>query len=195
MIAWLKGTITEKTPSNVVLDVNGVGYRLFITLSTYEKLPDNGCEAQLHAVTIAREDALHLYGFFEADEKEMFLKLISVTKVGPKLACQVLSGLNAEGVRRAILIGDQDSLSRAPGIGRKTSERIIMELKEKLGPPLEATPAEQNINEAVAALENLGYKRTLAHKTVSKVARKKADAELSELIRESLKELSPMSNS
>jgi len=185
VIAWLKGKVLRKTFSDVVLDVHGVGYRLFITLATYENLPSEGGEVALEVVTVAREDALHLYGFHNADEKEMFLKLVSVTRVGPKLACQALSGITAGRMRNAIRSADADILSRAPGIGKKTAERIVMELKDKLGPPLETavTPAD----DAVAALENLGYKRALAFKAVEKTVRKNPSIDLGELIRESLK--------
>jgi len=188
MIARLKGKVIRKTFSEVLLDVHGVGYRLFITLATYENLPSEGGEAALEAVTVAREDALHLYGFHDADEKEMFLKLVSVTRVGPKLACQALSGISAGRMRNAIRNADADILSRAPGIGKKTAERIVMELKDKLGPPLEtaATPAD----DAAAALENLGYRGAQARKTVEQIVRQNPSIDLGELIRESLKTLS-----
>lgn len=192
MIAYLRGALLEKTPQTAVMDVNGVGYRLFITLSGYESLPPAGQQAQMHTVTIAREDALHLYGFADKAEKEMFLKLISVTRIGPKLACAILSGIRPDALINAVAGGDKTRLSKVPGVGGKTAERIIMELKDKLGPmtPVAegaATP-DRNVADAVAALVNLGYQKAQAEKAAQKAA--EDSATLAELIRKSLKLLS-----
>ncbi len=193
MIGWLKGTVLDKSPSNLLLNVNSVGYRLFITLSTYEKLPAKGLGTELYTVTVSREDALHLYGFADMDEKEMFLKLISVTRVGPKLACQALSGTTAGEMRKAIAKGDHIALSKRPGIGKKTAERIIMELKDKIGETAidEALPHGDAGEDAVAALENLGYKKAESMKAVAKVLKEDGSVELSAIIRGALKLLSP----
>jgi len=132
MIAWLKGRLLEKKPAELLLDVNSVGYRLFITFPTYESLPAIGSTTELYTVTVAREDSLTLYGFSSTNEKELFLKLTSVTRIGPKLALQALSGMNVDKMRVAIIKSDVGTLSQTPGIGKKTAERIVMELKDKL---------------------------------------------------------------
>ncbi|MBI5178869.1 MAG: Holliday junction branch migration protein RuvA [Nitrospinae bacterium] len=192
MIAFLRGTLLEKSPQTAVMDVNGVGYRLFITLSGYESLPQAGQPAQMHTVTIAREDALHLYGFADKAEKEMFLKLNSVTRIGPKLACAILSGIRPDALANAVAAGDKTRLSKVPGVGGKTAERIIMELKDKLGPAVvtaegAATP-DRDVSDAVAALVNLGYQKAHAEKAALKAA--EDSTTLAELIRKSLKLLS-----
>ncbi|GMT42815.1 MAG: Holliday junction ATP-dependent DNA helicase RuvA [bacterium] len=191
MIAYIKGTVVEKTPQYAVIDVNGVGYRLFITLDSYETLPEPGGRAELHAVTISREDAMHLYGFSNRPEKDMFLKLITVSRIGPKLACSILSGVKPDALQRAIVTRDTASFARIPGIGKKTAERIIMELKDKFEPGVYAAPltgADLNISDAVAALVNLGYKQPQAQKTVSDVFNKNPGLELGDLIRKSLQQ-------
>ncbi len=194
MIAFLRGALLEKTPQQAVVDVGGVGYRLFITLGGYEMLPAVGQPAQIQTVTVVREDAFLLYGFADKAEKEMFLKLISVTRIGPKLACAVLSGMKPDALRNAVVGGDKTSLSKIPGVGGKTAERIIMELKDKFGPqlsPVDGAPAAgQNMLDAVAALVNLGYQKAHAEKAVVKVGEENQGSDLASLIRKSLKELS-----
>ena len=193
MIAYLKGTLIEKSPQEAVIDVGGVGYRVFITLNCYDSLPQPGGTAELPTVTISREDALHLYGFADSEERRMFKKLITVSRIGPKLACGILSGTKSDDLKRAIVTQDKESFSRIPGVGAKTAERIIMELKdkfagEKASPPL--TGAERNSADACAALINLGYKNTAAQKAVAEAAKENSGGELAELIRKSLKILS-----
>lgn len=192
MIAYLKGTLIDKTPQYAVIDAGGVGYRAFITLNCYDALPEAGEKAELHTITIAREDILHLYGFSDRMEKEMFLKLISVSRIGPKLACSILSGAKPDILCNAIVTQDKDAFSRMPGVGKKTAERLIMELKDKLEPTLlEAAPtAGTDASDAIAALLNLGYKETRARMVVSKILDEHPDARLSELIRKSLQKLS-----
>lgn len=193
MIAFLHGKLLEKTPQHAVIDVGGVGYRVFVTLNGYESLPLPGGDVKLHTVTISREDALHLYGFGEAEEKEMFLKLITVSRIGPKLACSILSGVTVDRLRSAIASRDKESFSKIPGVGPKTAERIIMELKDKIGPEIGKvveTDSDKNVSDATAALVNLGYQKTKAQAVVMKVKSENPDIELGDLIRKSLKSLS-----
>jgi len=192
MIAYLKGTLIDKTPQYAVIDTGGVGYRAFITLNCYDALPSVGEKAELHIITIAREDILHLYGFSDRMEKEMFLKLISVSRIGPKLACSILSGAKPDALRSAIVTRDNDAFSRMPGVGKKTAERLIMELKDKLEPALSeiAPMAGRDSVDAITALVNLGYKETRARSAVSKIMEERPNAGLSELIRKSLQKLS-----
>lgn len=193
MIAFLRGTLVQKSPQSAVIEVGGVGYNVFVTLGCFEALPERGAQTFVPTVTIVREDAFLLYGFADAGEKEMFLKLISVTRVGPKLACAVLSGIKADSLRAAVLGGDKSTLSRVPGIGGKTAERIIMELKDKLGPPSTLgglTGADATASDAVAALVNLGYQKGHAERAVAKVFGANPDADVGTIIRKSLAELS-----
>jgi Holliday junction DNA helicase RuvA len=192
MIARIAGTLLEKRPGEAIVDVNGVGYRLFISLATYEKLPAPGEEAVLSTVTVAREDALSLYGFHDAEEKEVFGKLVSVSRVGPKLALQILSGVNASDLKSIIARRDEESLSRVHGVGKKTAERIILELKEKfVSVPGDTSLAVTgtHISDSIEALINLGYKRGQAEKAVMKITAD-GESDLSTIIRKSLKELS-----
>lgn len=194
MIAFLRGTLVQKSPQSAVIEVGGVGYNVFVTLGCFEALPERGAQTFVPTVTIVREDAFLLYGFADAGEKEMFIKLISVTRVGPKLACAVLSGIKAESLRAAVLGGDKSTLSRVPGIGGKTAERIIMELKDKLGPlsPQAGglTGADATASDAVAALVNLGYQKAHAERAVAKVFGGNPGADVGTIIRKSLAELS-----
>lgn len=193
MIASLRGKLIKKDPQHAVLDVGGVGYRVFITLNCYEWLPRVGEEANLFTVTISREDALHLYGFKDESEREMFLKLISVTRIGPKLARAILSGANAEALRNAIVTRDAESISRMPGVGPKTAERIIVELKDKVTPAEETATlisSDPAAADALAALVNLGYKRPTAQKAVMKVTAENTNEDVGEIIRKALAILS-----
>ncbi|HWQ54771.1 MAG TPA: Holliday junction branch migration protein RuvA [Bryobacteraceae bacterium] len=173
MIALLRGVLAEKHPGQAIVDVNGVGYELTIPISTYSKLPDTGSEVRLRVHTHVREDVLLLYGFLTQDEKSLFEKLISVTGIGPKLAVTVLSGLAAGDLQTAIRRGDVERLVRIPGVGKKTAERIILELRDKLPAPVgdEAAPAaalsaiDQDV---LSALLNLGCARPAAETAVKK---------------------------
>lgn len=173
MIALLRGVLAEKHPGQAIVDVNGVGYELTIPISTFSKLPDTGSEVRLRVHTHVREDALLLYGFLTQDEKSLFEKLVSVTGIGPKLAVTVLSGLAAGDLQTAIRRGDVERLVRIPGVGKKTAERIILELRDKLPAPVgdEAAPAaalsaiDQDV---LSALLNLGCARPAAEAAVKK---------------------------
>src|ERR1700694_1439195 len=132
MIAFLRGTLLEKHPNQVIVDTGGVGYDVQIPVSTFSALPDAGLEVKLRIYTHVREDALLLFGFATADEKTIFEKLISISGIGPKLAITVLSGLATPDLLSAIRTGAVQTLVRIPGVGKKTAERIVLELKEKL---------------------------------------------------------------
>lgn len=169
MIAALQGKIIQKSPAHAVIDVGGVGYEVLISLRTYEALPELLQEVQLSVQTIVREDAISLYGFADAAEKRLFVLLIGVSGIGPKLALTVLGGLGAAELQRAIASRDIGRLTTVPGVGKKTAERVCMELAEKAGaldvpgvPPAGAAPSVsdpqgQPQRDAALALVNLGY--------------------------------------
>jgi holliday junction DNA helicase RuvA len=180
MIAQLTGRLVIKAVDHVVVDVHDVGFRIFIPLSTYYDLPEINASVSLLIHTYVREDALQLYGFLTADERDIFEALLRVTKVGPKLALAMLSGMSAGDLQQAVVEGDVPRLSAVPGVGRKTAERIVLELREKLakGP---AAPVgglgsrdngQQAVGDAVTALQNLGYPRAVAERTIAQVLRK-----------------------
>lgn len=176
MIALLSGNIVQKSPHQIILDVGGVGYRLMIPLSSFYSLPEKG-PAQLHIHTHVREDAIHLYGFLTPGEKDLFVVLLSVSGVGPKLALNILSNIPAGELRDALGHGDVKKLSSLPGIGKKTAERLVLELKEKIlrdthwqeGPSTapQATGAAEIRDDALSALINLGYKENLSKKALA----------------------------
>ncbi|QMV18782.1 Holliday junction branch migration protein RuvA [Granulicella sp. 5B5] len=173
MIAHLRGQILYKIPSYVVIDCGGVGYELLISVATYTELGEVGAEARLHVHTHVREDALQLFGFYEVTEKRLFEKLLTISGIGPKLAITVLSGINAERLVGAIRAGDHATLTKIPGIGKKTAERVVLELKDKLDdmagfvPAGDARPSLGAVAEDVlSALVNLGYARPVARKAV-----------------------------
>ncbi len=198
MIARITGNLISKDPSNVVIDVHGVGYRAFIPLSSFYGLPDTGHQVSLHIHTHVREDAILLYGFITRREKELFLSLIAVSGIGPKVALAIISGLPAEELADAIARGDQKKISTIPGVGPKTAARVILELKDKVaalgatntGPCETFAPSRQR-DEAISALVNLGYKKNMAEDAVKKVcAAHGEDMPLEALIKEALKALS-----
>jgi Holliday junction DNA helicase RuvA len=174
MIALLRGTLAEKHPNQAIVDVGGVGYELSIPISTYSKLPEVGSETRLRVYTNVREDAIQLFGFHSADEKSLFEKLISVSGIGPGLALKVLSGMDVPGLVNAIRRGEVEKLIRIPGVGKKTGERMILELRDKL-PAIEGTtdePAQPPISaleeDVLSALVNLGCQKPAAELAVRK---------------------------
>jgi len=179
MITFLHGKLVEALPTQVTVDVNGVGYETLIPLSSYDKLPQPGHEVKLLTHLVIREDAHTLYGFMTAAERDLFRLLIhTVSGIGPKIALNVLSGISATAFRGAVARGDVKALSQISGVGRKTAERIVVELKDKVGTAgaWEATSAEralspedQKVNDAVLALIALGFKQADAHGSVRKV--------------------------
>jgi Holliday junction DNA helicase RuvA len=198
MITYLYGKLIEALPTQVTVEVNGVGYETLIPLSSYDKLPAPGQTVKLLTHLVVREDAHVLYGFMTAAERQLFRLLINtVSGIGPKIALNILSGINVTAFRGAVAGGDIKMLSQISGVGKKTAERIIIELKDKIGAGgvLEAqsaeralSPAEQKVNDAVLALIALGFKPAEAHETVRATqAMLGPEAALEELVRSSLK--------
>jgi len=176
MISFLHGKLIETLPTQVTIDVGGVGYEILIPLSSFDKLPAPGGDVKLITHLVVREDAHILYGFATAGERELFRLLInSVSGIGPKTALNILSGMNAVAFRGAVAGGDVKSLSQISGVGKKTAERIVVELRDKMGAAgaWEASsaqralsPDDQKINDAVLALMALGFKQAEAHDSV-----------------------------
>ena len=199
MIGRLSGRLARKSPQSVILDVHGVGYRVSIPLSTFYTLGGEGEEAVLEVSTQVREDAITLFGFATAREKELFEQLIGVSKVGPKLALAVLSGIAVEELCAAIAAGNVARLATVPGIGLKTAERVVLELRGKVGTtaavqdapsvPVAGAGTGLAANDAIAALVNLGYRARDAEKAVGRAARE-GDGSLEGLIRQALTILS-----
>src|ERR1051326_8211889 len=198
MITFLRGKLVEALPTQVTVDVNGVGYEVLIPLSSYDRLPPPGNEVQLLTHLAVREDAHTLYGFMTAAERELFRLLVNtVSGIGPKIALNILSGMNATALRGAVAKGDVKALSQISGAGKKTAERIVVELKDRIGAAgaWEArsaqralSPEEQKVNDAVLALIALGFKQLEAHDAVRKVlASLGAQATVEELVRACLK--------
>lgn len=176
MIGQLRGTLLEKHPNEAIIDVHGVGYQVTIPVSTFSALPDTGAEVKLQIHTHVREDAIALFGFLTRNEKALFEKLISVSGIGPKLGVTVLSGLAAADLVAAIRAGNVQQLTRVPGIGKKTAERLVVELRDKLdqlgpaGPAPSATPAGPNFTpvdeDVLSALVNLGCPKPAAEAAI-----------------------------
>jgi Holliday junction DNA helicase RuvA len=176
MITFLRGKLVEALPTQVVVDVDGVGYDVLIPLSSYDQLPAPGAEVQLLTQLVIREDAHTLYGFRTAAERDLFRLLVNtVTGIGPKIALNILSGISVTAFRGAVAGGDVKALSQIAGVGKKTAERIVVELRDKIGAAgiWEAasaqralSPDDQKINDAVLALMALGFKQVEAHDAV-----------------------------
>jgi holliday junction DNA helicase RuvA len=198
VIASLSGVVEAKGPDEAVIDVNGVGYRVFLSDRSLTRLPAEGARVKLRIRTVVREDALDLYGFASQDEEELFLLLTSVSHIGPKVAVNILSGMEPAELARSIAAGDLARLTRLKGVGRKTAERLVVELKDKMQPLLAAAPAlaagSREVvgvgpqSDLVSALVNLGYKPAQAEKAAELAALKLgSDATLDALIREALR--------
>jgi holliday junction DNA helicase RuvA len=194
MIAHLRGRILSKRPNQAVVDVNGVGYEITISIPTFSELPNAGGEVSLHIHTHVREDALALYGFLRPQEKDLFERLISVSGIGPKLAITVLSGMQAEKMVAAIRGNDVASLTKVPGIGKKTAERMVLELRDKLesfgvsaAVASRHTPIEEDV---LSALTNLGYQRSAAERALGAAGKNGGTRTFDQLFRESLSALS-----
>jgi Holliday junction DNA helicase RuvA len=197
MISFLRGTVIEVLPMRLIIEAGGVGYDVHIPLSTYDRLPQPGNEAKILTHLVVREDAHILYGFATPEERDLFLLLVNnVSGVGPKLALAVLNGTSPIIFRGLVVAGDIAALSKIKGVGKKTAERIIVELRDKVGVSAawEAasakqglTPDEQHVNDAVLALISLGYKQAEAHKTVRAIRDAQPKATIEELVKEALK--------
>lgn len=194
MIARLSGILEEKTPEQLVVDVHGVGYQVFVSLQTFYRLPALHERVVLHIHTHLREDALLLYGFSEEKEKNSFLLLKGVSGIGPRLALNILSGIPVDELESALRASDVTRLVAVPGVGKKTAERLVIELREKVGSLDEGMPGGSVehaalIAETVSALVNLGYRRAEAEKSARDALRRGATT-IADLIRESLRSLS-----
>lgn len=198
MIAFLEGSLVEALPTQILVAVNGIGYQVLIPLSSFDKLPQTGSAIRVLTHLQVREDAHVLYGFMTTAERDLFRLLINhVSGIGPKLALAVLSGMSVKTFQAAVVNSDVSSISKISGLGRKTAERIVLELKDKVGVAAaweaasEAhapTEEERRINDAVLALISLGYKQLDAHKAVKEAAASMADERnTEELVRQALK--------
>jgi Holliday junction DNA helicase RuvA len=196
VIAQISGQLAQKLPGEIVIDVGGVGYQVFIPLNVFYRLPDIGAAVSLQIHTHVREDSLQLFGFHDVGEKQVFLLLTGVSGIGPRLALNILSGIPAEELARALKGGDQVRLVAIPGVGKKLAERMIVELKDKfatLGPWTAELPksaaASQLMLDAVSALVNLGYRKPDAEKYVGE-ALKSGNHTLESVLKETLRRMS-----
>jgi Holliday junction DNA helicase RuvA len=182
MIAHLRGTLLEKSPGRAVLECGGVGYEAAVSIPTFAALPEAGATAALHIYTHVREDQLSLFGFSSPSEKRLFEKLLTISGIGPKLALTILSGLEPERLIAAIRSSDHAMLTRIPGVGKKTAERVTLELKDKLedlaagAPVIHANSAGITGSDVLSALVNLGYPLPAAEKAIAKVVETNPDA-------------------
>jgi holliday junction DNA helicase RuvA len=180
MIAHLRGRLFAKSPNQAIVEAGGVGYDVIISIPTFSELPAEGAEVSLHIHTHVREDALALFGFLRAEEKKLFEKLIGVSGIGPKLAITILSGMEATEMVSAIRGNDVGRLVRIPGIGKKTAERMVLELRDKLadfGVAAAATGAASPVeNDVLSALVNLGYQQAAAERAIATIAKTRAAA-------------------
>jgi Holliday junction DNA helicase RuvA len=199
MIAFLRGRVLEKQPNRVLVDVNGVGYEVVIPLSTFYDVGDEGAEVALRVHTHVREDALQLFGFLTLLERQMFERLIAVSGIGPKLAIAVLSGLETRDLVSAVQRADVARLTSIPGVGKKTAERIVLELKDRLTQiampaAVDAKPQaageDRMRGDLLSALQNLGYHRTDAERAIDVVLQQSADRTLESALKDALRRLS-----
>jgi len=197
MIAYVKGKLVEKTPTYAVVEAGGIGFRLWMPLSSYDKIGEVGQDVRLHSWLHVRDDAMDLFGFATEPEREMFLMLISVSGIGPRTAQGILSGVSVAEMKRAIREHDMQTLTSAPGIGKKTAERIVVELREKVGEAFQtgrdAAPASVMSGvgeEAVLALMTLGYKRSNAENIIRQQLLKNPSPGLESLVKEALRRIS-----
>jgi holliday junction DNA helicase RuvA len=195
MIAHLRGKLLAKHPNQAIVETAGVGYDVTISVPTFSDLPTVGAEVALYIHTHVREDALALYGFLRASEKVLFEKLITVSGIGPKLAITILSGMAADEMIAAIRGNDVTRLTRIPGIGKKTAERMVLELRDKLPPSGAAAPVtvpamSSTEEDVLSALMNLGYQRANAEKALAAAMKNGGSASFDALFRETLAALS-----
>jgi holliday junction DNA helicase RuvA len=195
MIAHLRGKLLAKHPNQAIVETAGVGYDVTISVPTFSDLPAAGAEVALHIHTHVREDAIALYGFLRSAEKTLFEKLITVSGIGPKLAITILSGMAADEMVSAIRGNDVTRLTRIPGIGKKTAERMVLELRDKLPEPTTATSPARTVMSAaeedvLSALVNLGYQRANAEKALALAAKHGQGQSFDALFREALAALS-----
>ena len=196
MIAFLRGRVLDKQPNKITVDVHGVGYEVHVPLSTYYDVGDEGAEVALRVHTHVREESLQLYGFLTTLEQQLFERLVGISGIGPKLAIAVLSGIDTAELVGAVQRGDVARLTGVPGVGRKTAERIVLELKDRLaqlvipaGAVAAASPADRLRSDLLSALQNLGYHRPPAEKAVDAALTGAVDATFETALRGALREL------
>jgi holliday junction DNA helicase RuvA len=198
MIAFLRGRVHDKRPNTVIVDVGGVGYEVHVPLSTFYNLGDEGAEISLRVYTHVREDALQLYGFSTELERQLFERLLGISGIGPKLAVVVLSGMEPRDLVAAVQRADVARLTTIPGVGKKTAERIVLELKDRLtkvavaveaGAASASPPADQLRTDLLSALLNLGYHRQQAEKAIDATVNANPNASLEHAVRTALREL------
>jgi Holliday junction DNA helicase RuvA len=192
MIEFLHGTLVSKEPVSVVIDVNGIGYTVSISLSTYEAMPAMGERVRLLTHLHVREDAMQLFGFSNTEERALFLQLQTISGIGARTALGILSGISPTELRSRVLSGDVPALTRIPGIGKKTAERIIVELRDTFSRSVSGVPGDGGAamslrDEALLALQALGYSRQPAEKAVAEVLRGGSAATPGEVVKQSLK--------
>lgn len=196
MIASIKGILAYKATSHIIVDVQGIGYRIMVPLSTFYELPETGQFVHLNIHTHVKEDLINLFGFINPKEKDIFQIMVSVSGIGPRLAINILSGISADELIRALSTGNTDKLMNVPGVGKKTAERMIVELKDKAAKIVSVETVAERSDEpikedALSALINLGYKSTIAQKAVDTAFDTcKEDTRLEILLTEALKILS-----
>ena len=193
MIAHLRGRLVAKHPNQAIVEAGGVGYDVTITVPTFSELPAAGADIALHIHTHVREDALALYGFLRAEEKQLFEKLITVSGIGPKLAITILSGMATAEMVGAIRSNDFARLTKIPGVGRKTAERMCVELRDKLegfGAPQPTVAHSAAEEDVISALTNLGYQRALAEKAVERAVQATGRENFDAIFRAALASLS-----
>lgn len=197
MIAYLSGKLLEKQANTAIVDVGGVGYEVLIPLTTFYELGDVGSDVQLRIYTHVREDAIQLFGFKTLRERDLYLKLISVQGIGPKSGIAMLSGMSADEIKTAIRSNDLARLTSIPGVGQKTAERLVIELRDKVGESSDAgaaldpasrasLPADAVFEDALSALVNLGYQKNAAEKALNKAAEEGTEISVQKLLRKSL---------
>ena len=201
MIALISGKIASKSISNVIIDVQGVGYRVFIPLTTFYELPETGAIITLHIHTNVKEDAINLFGFYTTQERDLFQLMISVSGIGPKMSMNILSGIPAQELLGAISDGNVNKLTRIPGVGKKMAERLVLELKEKvikkmMMEELPQANAQNRLDDMIAedvisALVNLGYKSNVAKDALDKSIRESSgEMVMDQLLKKTLKIIS-----
>ena len=196
MIAQVRGRLVRKEPQEAVVDVGGVGYRVAIPLSTFYRIGEAGDEVTLLTHTHVREDTLALFGFLTPGERALFERLIAISGVGPKLALSILSGIEAPDLVSALRTSDVTRLTRIPGVGKKTAERLVLELKDKvqdlaaLGEPAPTGPAAATKEDLVSALVHLGYSRPEAERGVDRALKENGEGRFEDLLRRTLRALS-----
>jgi holliday junction DNA helicase RuvA len=195
MIAHVRGKLLAKHPNQAIVETSGVGYDVTISVPTFSNLPAVGAEVSLHIHTHVREDVIALYGFLRPSEKLLFEKLITVSGIGPKLAITILSGMPADEMVGAIRGNDVTRLTRIPGIGRKTAERMVLELRDKLPEAGAASPSAAPLisvveEDVLSALVNLGYQRAMAEKALEAVAKEGDEKTFDRMFRAALGRLS-----